>query len=101
MGIMETSFCHGRVYFNVYPNLSLSLTDPNLLKAASLNIMTHGYNFLPRYETIAGVYRIHYKGFSTLSPNAKYDTPSHKTVLVETNLLSSHIATNQQIKRMK
>ena len=61
MGIMETSLCHGSVYFNVYPDLCLSLTDPNLLEAASLNIKTHEYNFFLGSETIAIVYRIHYK----------------------------------------
>ena len=27
MGAVETSLCYGPVYFNVYPNLTLSLTD--------------------------------------------------------------------------
>lgn len=80
------------------PDLSLSLTDLNLLEAASLNIKTHGYNLLPGYETIAIVYCIHYKALSTLSPNAKYHTVPAKTILVETNLLSSHVAVNRQIK---
>ena len=45
MGVMQTSLCHGPVYFIVYPNLCMSLTDPNILEAASLNIKTHEYNF--------------------------------------------------------
>ena len=33
-----------------------------------------------------------------LAPNTKYHTTPGKTVLVETNLLSSHVAVNRQIK---
>jgi len=98
MGIMKTSLCHGPVYFNVYPDLSLSLTDPNLLEATSLIIKTYGYEFLPRSETIAIIYRIHYKALSTLAPKAKYHLAPGKTILVETNLLSSHVVVNRQIK---
>jgi len=58
MGVMQTSLCHGPVYFNVYPNLSLSLTDPNILEAATLNLKTNGYNFMPGSETIAVIFRI-------------------------------------------
>ena len=56
IGVMQTSLCHGPVYFNVYPNLSISLTDPNILEAATLNIKTNGYNFMPGSETIVVIF---------------------------------------------
>ncbi|XP_068636033.1 uncharacterized protein [Aristolochia californica] len=56
MGIVETSLSRGPVYFNVHPNLTLSLTDRNLLESLQLRILTQGYNFIPGTETIA---RIH------------------------------------------
>ena len=92
---------HGLVYFNVYPNLSLSLTDPNILEAATLNIKTHGYNFMPGSETIMIVFRIHHKILNTLAPKAKQITKPGKTILVETNLLSSNIATNRILNGKK
>ncbi|KAG9441527.1 hypothetical protein H6P81_017381 [Aristolochia fimbriata] len=60
MGVMETSLTNGPVYFNIYPDLALSMTDPHLLKALSLNLVTHNYAFRPGAETIAIVYRIYY-----------------------------------------
>lgn len=65
---METSLRPRPVYFNVYPDLSLSLRDSNLLKAASLNTKTHVYEFLSRSKTIVIIYRIHYKALSNLAP---------------------------------
>lgn len=48
--IMKTSFVMAHLYFNVYPNLSLSLTDPNILESISLNIKTNGYDIMPGTE---------------------------------------------------
>ena len=98
MGVMQTSLCHGPVYFNIYPNLSLSLTDPNILEVATLNIKTHGCNFMSESETIAVIFRIHYKVLNTLVPKTKQITKPGKTTLVETDLLSSNIATNRILK---
>lgn len=97
MGVMQTSLCHGPVYFNVYPNLSLSLTDVNLLEAITLNLKTFGYNFLPGSETIAIIYRVHFKILNTLAPKARHLTKPGQTTLVETNLLTSKVATNRII----
>ena len=74
------------------------MTDPNILEAATLNLKTNGYNFMPGSETIAVIFRIHYKVLNTLAPKAKQITKPGKTILVETNLLSSNIATNRILK---
>ena len=50
------------------------------------------------FEAIAVIFRIHYKVFNTLAPKTKQITKSGKTTLVETNLLSSNIATNRILK---
>lgn len=99
MGVMETSLCHGPVYFNTFPNLSLSLTDIHLFEALKLHLQLHGYNFLPGSETIALIYRIHFKIMNTLSPRVKKIVqPTSRTTLIETNLLASNIATNRVIR---
>ncbi|KAL8488701.1 hypothetical protein ACS0TY_024840 [Phlomoides rotata] len=52
MGIIQSNLAHGPVYFDVYPNLCLSLSDINILEALPLNVKTHGYNYTPGTEVI-------------------------------------------------
>lgn len=95
MGAVQTSLSSGPVYFNVYPNLKLSLTDPNLLDAVTFNIRTTGYNFKPGSETIAIIYRIYYKVMNTLKPNVQnLDFKGH-TTLIESNCLSTRVVTRK------
>ena len=98
MGIIKTSLCHGPVYFNVFPNLNLSLTDKNLFEAVTLQIQTHGYDFMPGSETIAVIYRIHYKVMNTLSPNCILRSDPGKTIVIESNRLTTKVATPRLIK---
>ncbi|KAG9453332.1 hypothetical protein H6P81_006236 [Aristolochia fimbriata] len=92
MGVMETSLTNGPVYFNIYPDLALSMTDPHLLKALSLNLITHNYEFRSGSETIAIVYRIYYRVLNTLASHVKIASEKGKTTLVESNILSTKTA---------
>ncbi|KAL8503307.1 hypothetical protein ACS0TY_022155 [Phlomoides rotata] len=67
-GIIKSSLANGPIYFDVYPNLCLSLYDINILEALTLNIKTHGYNYTPGTEVICIYYRIYYKPLFTLNP---------------------------------
>ena len=71
MEAVETSLCHGSLYFNIYPNLTLFLSDIHIEKTVNLIILTKGYNFLPESETVAVIYRIYYKVMTTLTLNVK------------------------------
>jgi hypothetical protein len=93
--LVETSLCHGPVYFNVSPNISLSLTDRNLFDTMQLTINTNGYNFKPGSEIIAVSYRIQYKMLNTLTPRVKHLSFLGTTTVVQTNLLTSNVATNR------
>ncbi|GAV81037.1 MP domain-containing protein [Cephalotus follicularis] len=53
IGAIETSLCNGHVYFDGYPNLTISLADKNILETLKINIKLHGYNMLPGSEIIA------------------------------------------------
>jgi hypothetical protein len=44
LGMIQSSLYAGPIHFNVFPNLSLSLDDVNMLKALTLNVLTSGYN---------------------------------------------------------
>lgn len=97
MGIAQTSLCYGPVYFNIFPNLNLSLTDKNLFDAVTLDIQTQGYNFLPGSETINVIYRIYYKVMNTMCPNAILRNDPGKTTVIESNSMTTNIATPRQI----
>ena len=99
MGIMQTSLAHGPVYFDVYPNLQLSLTDANILEALTLNIKTHGYNYMPGSELICVCFRIYFKPLVTMNPKCKrVDKQRNETVLIESNFNRSKISTRKVIK---
>lgn len=97
--IIQSSLAHGPVYFNVYPNLQLSLTDVNILDALTLNVKTHGYNYAPGSEVICVCYRIYYKSLHTLNPHCRMvDKSLDETILIEINFNRSEITTRRSIK---
>ena len=99
MGIIQFSLAHEPVYFNVYPNLQLSLFDINILDALTLNVKTHGYDYMPRTEVICICYRIYYKPLFTLNPQCKrIDKSKNETILIRTNFSNSNITTRRPIK---
>ncbi|KAJ9178720.1 hypothetical protein P3X46_010580 [Hevea brasiliensis] len=71
LGIVKSSLCDGPIYFSCYPNFTLSIDDPHIMKALSLDIKTSGYNMLPGSENIILIYRIHYKAMNTVVPNLR------------------------------
>ncbi|KAG5590676.1 hypothetical protein H5410_041190 [Solanum commersonii] len=46
MGSIESTVAHGPIYFNTQPNLQLSLIDANILNALTLNVKTHGVDYM-------------------------------------------------------
>lgn len=99
MGIIESSLALGPVYFDAYPNLSLSLSDSNIFEALTLNVKTHGYNYIPGTEVMCICYRIYYKPLFTLNPMCKkIEKDNNETILIETNFGKSNITTRRSIK---
>ena len=98
MGIMQSSLAYGPVYFNVRPNLQLSLSDRNILEAVTLYVKTHGYNYMPGTETICICYRIYFKVLHTLSPNCRIMDNPGETIMIESNLTRSQITTRRMVK---
>jgi hypothetical protein len=77
---------------------SLSLSDKQLFNALQMNIHTNGYDFKTGSEIMAVCYRVYYKVLNTLNPKAKQISFPGTTTLVQTNLLTSNIATNRLIR---
>ena len=53
------SLYDGPVYFNCYPDLTLALDDPNIVKALILNIATSGYHMEEGCKPFGLIYRIY------------------------------------------
>ena len=59
LGMITASLYDGPIYFNCYPDISLALDDPNIVKALTLNILTSGYDMDEGSKPFALIYRIY------------------------------------------
>lgn len=99
MGIIETSLAHGPVYFDVYPDLHLSLSDQNIDDALTLYVKTHGYNYAQGSEIICICYRIYYRLLTTMNARCKrINKQNNETILIETNYGKSNISIRRPVK---
>ncbi|KAK2634589.1 hypothetical protein Ddye_029381 [Dipteronia dyeriana] len=58
----ETSLAYGPIYFQVYPNFTITLnTDEHKEKCLVIDIQTHNYQFLEKSSPYKLVYRVHYR----------------------------------------
>jgi hypothetical protein len=90
LGMVEASLSNGPVYFNTFPDFSVSLSDTNIHKVLTLNLQTSGYDLEPGSENISVTYRVYYKAMTTLAPCAKHYTPKGLTTLLQTNPNNRH-----------
>ena len=82
--MITASLYNGPVYFDCYPNISLALDDPNIVKALTLNVLTFGYNIDEGNKPFALIYRIHYRLLGTqLNPCARIKDLDGKTMLIQ------------------
>ncbi|GAV70499.1 LOW QUALITY PROTEIN: zf-CCHC domain-containing protein/MP domain-containing protein [Cephalotus follicularis] len=96
IGAIEPSLCNGPVYFDGYPDLTISLTDKNILETLKINIKLHGYNMLPGSEIIAIIHHVHYKATNSICPKSlvnllKGETTMMKCVTNDSNILIPQI----------
>lgn len=61
LGKLQFSLCDGPIYFNCFPNFSVSLMDPRVFDCLNLSIKTNGYNMLQGSMPIAFEFRVIYK----------------------------------------
>ena len=85
LGMITASLYDGPVFFSCYPNLTLSLDDPNIIKALTLNIASSGYHMEEGSKPFALIYRIYYRLLGTqINPSAlNHREPSGKTMLIK------------------
>ena len=76
---------NGLIFFNVGPNFSVSLIDPNILDCLTLNLITSGYEMKSGTENLSVTYRIYYKAMTIVSPRVKLATSKGLTTLFIAN----------------
>ena len=59
LSMITASLYDAPVYFNCYPDISLALDDPNIVKGLTLNILTSGYDMDEGSKPFALIYRIY------------------------------------------
>ena len=92
LGTIETSLSSGPVHFNCFPNFTIHLHDPHVMKAFTLNIKTHDTLMVQGASQIALIYRIYYKCLRTnLNAQALDKRRARETTLIQTTNLRSNI----------
>ena len=83
--MITASMYDGLVYFNCYPNITLALDNPNIVKTLTLNILTSCYNMEEGSKHFALIYRIYYRLLGTqLNLGARINRePTGKTILIQ------------------
>ena len=100
LGMITASLYDDPVYFNCYPDLTLALDDPNIVKALTFNIASSGYIMEEDSKPFALIYRIYYRLLGTrLNPGAiNHREPSGKTMLIQCSTLDAKIQVPKMIQ---
>jgi hypothetical protein len=99
LGIIESSLYNGPIHFDCYPDFTISLSDPHILKALTLNIKTSGYRVLEGVQPLALIYRIYYKCTGTnMNFQAIERSPKNQTLLIQSSQHNANIRIPQTIK---
>ena len=100
LGMITASMYDGPVYFNCYPDLTLALDDPSIVKALTLNIASSGYHMEEGSKPFALIYRIYYKLMGTqMNPCAMiHREPSGKTMLIQCSTPDAKIQVPKMIQ---
>ncbi|KAK2971280.1 hypothetical protein RJ640_001306 [Escallonia rubra] len=91
LGMVETSLCNGPMYFNCYPNFSVSLSDPHIMDVLTLDIKTQRYNMRPQAQNLVLIYRM-YSAFKQIAD------PGKSVILFQSNPDKTNVMLPRRIK---
>ncbi|KAG4921569.1 hypothetical protein JHK86_050382 [Glycine max] len=98
IGTVETSLGQGPIYFNYYPNKTVSLMDRNILDSLFLNIHFHGLDMKEGSIPAALIYRIQYKVMNTCASRVLLKPQRGETTLFITNMTKANVSLPITIK---
>jgi hypothetical protein len=82
----------GPVYFDCFPDFTVSLSDPHILKVLTLSIRNQGYKILEGVQPLALIYKIYYKCTRTnMNFQAIKRSPSGQTMLIQSSQSNASI----------
>ena len=97
--MIESSLYNGPIHFDCFPYLTISLSDPHMLKALTLNIKTSGYQVLEGTQSLALIYRVYYKVTGTnMNFQALTKSLRDHTLLIQTNQENANIKVPKTIR---
>jgi hypothetical protein len=86
IGMIQSSLFNGPIYFDVFPNLTISLDDINIFKALTLNVLIYGYDMEEGSRPLTIIYRIYYRLMKTnLDPQAIIKNTGQSTLLIQSS----------------
>ena len=91
LGTIESSLSNGPIHFDCFPNLTVALDDPHILKVLTLNVKTHGTLVLHGTKQLALIYRVYYKCMGTNMSIQAFDKrkPGETTLIQSSNVRST------------
>ncbi|KAH1137980.1 hypothetical protein GYH30_027823 [Glycine max] len=98
IGTVETSLGQGPVYFNCYPNKTVSLMDINILDSLFLNIHFHSLDMKEGSIPAALIYRIQYKVMNTCASRVLLQPQKGETTLFITDMTKVNVSLKRIIK---
>ncbi|QHO08364.1 polyprotein [Arachis hypogaea] len=98
IGTVETSLGNSLVYFNCFPNKTVSLLDRNILDSLFLNIRLHGLDTKEGSIHAALIYRTQYKVMNTCNSRVLLNTTDRETTLFVTDMTKANVTIPRLIK---
>jgi hypothetical protein len=99
LGMVHTSLYNGPVYFDIFPNITLALSDVNISKALTLSVLTSGYDMIIGSKPLVIIYRIYYKLLKTnLNPQAVIKNSGESTMLIQSSTRDANIRITRMMK---
>ncbi|RDX87436.1 hypothetical protein CR513_31085, partial [Mucuna pruriens] len=98
IGTIEISLGQGPVYFNYYPNKTVSLMDKNILDSIFLNTKFHGLDMKEGSIPTALIYRIQYKVMNTCASRVLLKPQKGETTLFITDMTKANVSLPRTIK---
>ncbi|KAH1247005.1 putative Polyprotein CP [Glycine max] len=98
IGTVETSLGQGPIYFNCYPNKTVSLMDRNIFDSLFLNIHFHGLDMKEGSIPAALIYRIQYKVMNTCASRVLLKPQKGETTLFITDMTKANVSLPRKIK---
>ena len=93
LGMVQSNLENGPVYFNCYPNFTLSLNNPHILSALMLDLRSKNLNIKAETYSSVVIFRVYYKLMNAnIFLRALRSSPKGSTMLIEANIGKSSVA---------